>query len=76
MQFLRGGPMDGHAVKPEDATGLTIIVQEQPGLNVAMTVGKLIPIKPTTPVAVVDGRKGTYELSEDGDYHWRGWNEA
>ena len=76
MQSLRGGPMDGHAVKPEEATGLTITIQEQPGLNVALQVGQLIPIKPTTPVVAIDGRTGTYELRDDGDYHWCGWNDA
>lgn len=68
--------MDRHAVKPEEATGLTIRIQEQPGFNIAMALGQVIPITPTTRVAAIDGRTGTYELREDGDYYWRGWDDA
>lgn len=72
--YLRGGPMDGHAVNTDDGVGVTITIEEQPAFCTALAIGKLIPIKPTTRVAHLEGRRGIYELREDGNYYWRGWS--
>lgn len=75
MPNLRGGPMDGHMLKPEEATGVDVTIQERPGLNVALPIGKLIPMTSRRDPTATEGRRGTYVVGNDGDYHWRGWKK-
>lgn len=70
QRLLIGGPMDNTLVERDD---LVIKVKEQVPFNVYHDIGRVSPIRAGMPVAKLNGNIGRYELQEDGNYTWAGW---